>query len=253
LIRAKNAFASFRSWSADRTAALKARIGEDQRVLLRWALYGLAAFLLAPYALVLAYKLFDPPFSALMVRQTLMGRLPTQEWRDLSDISPNLIRQVIVSEDGSFCSHWGVDWEAVERAITDAERGKPRGASTISMQTVKNLFLWNSPSAPRKVLEIPLAYFADFVWGKHRMLEIYLNIAEWGPGIFGAEAAARHYFGVTAAELNQQEAAQLAAALPNPKKRNAGNPGPGTSRIARYLRNRAQRSSDAAECVLRRY
>jgi len=223
---------------------------QDRRLLLRIAASAVAGFLIYPYAVTPFYLLFDPPFSALTMRQTLAGKPVIQEWRDLDLISPNLVTQVIVSEDARFCEHWGVDWSAIDTALDAAETGRARGASTLSMQTAKNLFLWNKPAIPRKILELPLAYYMDFVLGKKRVMELYLNVAEWGPGIFGAEAAAQHHFHVSSSELTSQEAAQLAAALPNPKRRNAGQPSPRTFALANHLRARAMRERTPISCVL---
>jgi monofunctional biosynthetic peptidoglycan transglycosylase len=210
---------------------------------------GTAAFLAVPYLLTIVYVFADPPQSALTFRERLLGHRVSKTWRDLDQISPNLVRQVIVSEDGRFCEHWGVDWYSLYQAIAD-ENGRPRGASTITMQTAKNLFLWNRPATVRKVFEIPLALYMDLILGKRRIAELYLNVAQWGPGIFGAEAAARHHFGKSAAELTAQEAAQLAAALPAPVRRNAGNPSRGITNLARRLRKRASQAGPAAACVL---
>src|SRR6185436_4995918 len=121
-----------------------------------------------------------------------------------------LQRAVIASEDGRFCQHHGVDWDEIEEAIERARDGIPRGGSTISMQVVKNLFLWPSKSYVRKALEFPLTFAIEMAWSKPRILEIYLNIAEWGPGVFGAEAAARYHFGKSAATLTPSQAALLA-------------------------------------------
>lgn len=238
-----------------RFARLRANLASlretSRRRWFRYILYGFLGFFLAPYVLTLFFVFVDPPMSFYMFRQAVAGNGAEWQWRDLEEISPNLLTQVIVSEDARFCEHWGVDWLAVMDAMEDAEAGdRPRGASTISMQTAKNLFLWNEPAYLRKAFELPLAYFIDAVWGKRRVMEIYLNIAEWGPGIFGAEAAARHHFGKSAAKLSRQEAAQLAAALPNPIRRNAGSPGPRTSALAARLRARAARERNVARCVL---
>ncbi len=221
------------------------------RRLLRVVLIAFAAFFFAPYLLTTLYIFIDPPFSALMLRQALTGGSVTYEWRDLDQISPNLIAQVIAAEDGRFCKHHGVDWAALDKAADAVVDGKPKGGgSTITMQTAKNLFLWNKPEILRKPLEIPLAYYMDFVLGKQRVIEIYLNIVEWAPGVFGAQAAAKHHFGISADDLTPQEAAQLAAALPNPKRRNAGNPGPRTVALANRLRLRAMRERGGSFCVL---
>ena len=164
--------------------------------ILRIALAAFAVFLLTPYLLTTLYIFVDPPFSALMLRQALTGGSVSYEWRDLDQISPNLIAQVVASEDGRFCKHHGVDWTALDKAADAVVDGKPKGGgSTITMQTAKNLFLWNRPAILRKPFEIPLAAFMDFVLGKARVMEIYLNIVEWAPGVYGAEAAAEHHFG----------------------------------------------------------
>jgi len=218
---------------------------------LRIVLIALGVFLLAPYVLTLVYAVVNPPLSALMARQALLGRPVAHEWRDLDEISPNLIAQVIVSEDGRFCQHHGVDWQALDKAVDAVKAGKQKGGgSTITMQTAKNLFLWSDPAWLRKPLEIPLASFMDAVLGKRRVMEIYLNIVEWAPGVYGAQAAARHHFKISAEDLTMQQAAQLAAALPNPKRRNAGKPGPRVAALANRLRVRAARESDNSFCVL---
>ncbi len=222
-----------------------------RRRIVRVALIAFAVFFFAPYLLTLLYVFIDPPFSALMLRQVLTGGTAAYEWRDLDQISPNLIAQVIAAEDGRFCQHRGVDWTALDRAADAVVDGKPKGGgSTITMQTAKNLFLWNRPAILRKPFEIPLATFMDFALGKSRVIEIYLNIVEWAPGVYGAEAAAQHHFGKSAGDLTPQEAAQLAAALPNPKRRNAGNPGPRTMAFAHRLRMRALRERGDSVCVL---
>jgi monofunctional biosynthetic peptidoglycan transglycosylase len=199
--------------------------------------------------LLFLYKVANPPGSMLMAYETLLGNEVEHNWVPLEAISPNLIRAVIVSEDGKFCRHWGVDWVAIGHAIDQAGLDGPRGASTISMQTVKNLFLWNSRSYVRKALEIPMTYAMELAWSKSRILEIYLNIAEWGPGVYGAEAAARYHFRKSAARLTADEAARLAAALPDPLGRDAGNPGHTTARVASRVR-RWMDGNSAVRCVL---
>jgi monofunctional biosynthetic peptidoglycan transglycosylase len=154
-----------------------------------------------------------------------------------------------MSEDGRFCRHRGVDWSELGEAIESARDGTPRGGSTISMQVVKNLFLWPSRSYVRKAIEIPLTYVVEGLWPKRRILEIYLNIAEWGPGVFGAEAASRFHFGKRASQLTPREAALLAVSLPNPFTRRAGDPGPGTSRLANNLLIRMRTGRANAFCV----
>lgn len=200
---------------------------------------------------LLAYRFTDPPASTLMLAQQFTGRPISQRQVTLDRISPNLIRAVIASEDGNFCRHRGVDWGAIREAVGKAteDGGRLRGASTISMQTVKNLMLWPQGHIVRKGLELPLAYLADLAWGKRRVLELYLNIAEWGPGIFGAEAAAQHHFRKSAAQLTPREAALLAVSLPNPIERNASRPGPGTQRLARLIETRSARPTLAVSCL----
>jgi monofunctional biosynthetic peptidoglycan transglycosylase len=186
--------------------------------------------------LIVLYRFANPPGSTLMAYEALTGSEVRQRWVPLGSISTNLIKAVILSEDGRFCQHRGVDWTAISQAIDSAGDDGPRGASTISMQTVKNVFLWSSRSYVRKAIEIPLTYVVEFAWSKRRILEIYLNIAEWGPGIYGAEMASRYYFGKSASRLSVQEAALLAAVLPDPRGRNAARPGPQTSYQASRLR-----------------
>lgn len=197
-------------------------------------------------SLILLYRFVNPPFSTLMLGQALLGRPINQQWVPLEAISPNLIKAVVMSEDDQFCEHWGVDWTAMKDAI----RQGGRGASTISMQTVKNVLLWPSRSYLRKAIELPVAYVADLVWGKPRMLEIYLNVAEWGPGVFGVEAAAQHHFKQSASKLSSHQSALLAASLPNPHKRTAGQPGPKVRAHAARLQKRTVGADDYVFCVL---
>ncbi|MGI6245984.1 MAG: monofunctional biosynthetic peptidoglycan transglycosylase [Pseudochelatococcus sp.] len=192
--------------------------------MLRRIVFVLLAIAAAPLALLLLYG-FVPPVSTLMLGRWLTLQPVERQWVALSDISPELPRAVIASEDSRFCRHGGVDWSALRQVIDEmGEDGPARGASTIPMQTVKNLVLWPGRSYVRKGLEVPLSLFADMIWSKRRMMENYLNIAEWGDGLFGAEAAARRYFGKSAGSLTRREAALLAAALPNPLQRNPAKP-----------------------------
>ncbi len=200
--------------------------------------------------LIAAYRFVDPPFSSLMVMQWLGGTSIHREWVPVEKISPHLVRAVIASEDGRFCRHWGIDFAELAAAIKRTSRGTPRGGSTITMQVAKNLFLWPAKSYVRKVIEVPLTYAIELMWPKRRIMEVYLNIAEWGHGVFGAEAASREHFGRSAARLSARQAAQLAVALPNPFVRDAGDPGPWTARRAAIIQRRAARSPEAATCVL---
>ena len=164
-----------------------------------------------------------PPVSTLMLGRWIGGGGVDRRWTPLSSISPHLPAAVIASEDARFCRHGGVDWTALGEVMDD-EDGPSRGASTLAMQVSKNLFLWPGRSYLRKALEIPLALYTDLVWTKRRTIEIYLNVAEWGDGIFGAEAAARRHFGKAARDLTAREAALLASALPNPFLRDPSRP-----------------------------
>jgi monofunctional glycosyltransferase len=177
---------------------------------------------------------FAPMPSTLMVLRRVSGEPVQRTWVPLDRISPHLSRAVIASEDQLFCVHWGVDFEVLREIAADPE-GPARGGSTISMQTVKNVYLWHGRSYIRKAIEIPLALTADLAWGKRRMMEVYLNVAEWGDGIFGAEAASRYYFRKSAASLTPSEAARLAAALPNPEKRGSSGPTVHSRRVLRRM------------------
>jgi len=190
----------------------------------------LLVLVLIPLVLVPVYWVV-PPVSTLMIYDRLFGPV-SRTWVPLERMAPSLPASVVMSEDGKFCDHWGVDWGELTKVI-DRRNGPNRGASTVTMQVVKNLFLWTSRSYIRKGLEIPLALYADLVWSKRRTMEIYLNIVEWGPGIFGAEAAAQRYFKRSAKDLTAQQSALLVAALPNPIDRNPAKP-------SRFMRIRAQ-------------
>jgi monofunctional glycosyltransferase len=190
--------------------------------------------------------IFVTPPSTLMLGRWLTLKSVERQVVSIEEISPNLRLMVIASEDGQFCRHDGVDWKDLRTVI---ETGARRGASTIPMQTAKNVFLWPQRSYVRKALEIPLALWLDLIWSKQRMLEIYLNVVEWDEGVFGAEAAARHYFNKPASALTQREAALLASALPNPVARNPGRPSAGHARLAERLATRAVRSGPIANCV----
>jgi monofunctional biosynthetic peptidoglycan transglycosylase len=208
---------------------------------------GIAVLVALPLVLTPIYA-FVPPVSTLMLWSGITGQGMNRDWTPIDRISPNLVNSIIMSEDGQFCSHWGVDWGALN-AVLDREGGPSRGASTIAMQTVKNLFLWSSRSYIRKGLEIPLAYYADFILSKRRIMEIYLNIAEWGPGIFGAEAAAQHYFKKPASKLTPRQAALLTAALPNPITRNPAKPSRYLNSRARNIEARARAARDYVGCI----
>ncbi|HBF32637.1 MAG TPA: monofunctional biosynthetic peptidoglycan transglycosylase [Rhizobium sp.] len=206
---------------------------------------------LLPFVLMLVYRpSFIHPPSTLMLADLALLQGYDRQWVPLNEISPALIRSVMMSEDGQFCAHNGVDWVQMRSVIDDALDGEEtRGASTITMQTVKNLYLWNSRSFIRKGLEIPMALAANMLWSKRRTMELYLNIAEWGPGIYGAQAAALYHFKVPASKLTARQAALLAVSLPNPIKRNAGKPGPGLRRLAAMIERRAATAGPYITCL----
>jgi monofunctional biosynthetic peptidoglycan transglycosylase len=210
------------------------------RVARNLLLIALAALLL-PYLLAPLYRA-GHPVSTLMVWRYLTGAPMSRQWVDFNAISPFLPRSVVAAEDAKFCSHHGVDWDALRNLIDDAEEGEvTRGGSTITQQVAKNLFLWPGRSVVRKALELPLALWIDLVLPKQRILEIYLNIAELGPnGQFGAQAGSIFAFGRPASALSPRDAALLAAILPNPVRRSARNPGPGVRRLAGTYMARAQ-------------
>jgi len=192
---------------------------------------------------VAVHRLVPPPVTFLMVTRALEGEGLSYRWRSLDDISPRLVEAVIASEDARFCSHRGFDMEAIEKALKANERGgRIRGGSTISQQTAKNVFLWPGRDWIRKGLEAGYTVLTETLWGKRRVMEVYLNVAEWAPGVYGAEAAARHWFGKSAADLTPREAARLAAVLPSPRRYDAASPGP-------YVRRRAGRIQAAMGTV----
>ena len=193
----------------------------------------LVCLVVAPLALIVVYRVAPPPVTPLMAIRLFEGEGLKKEWVPLRRISPHLVRAVIALEDTRFCEHDGVDWKSLTEAVTEFAEGKRlRGASTISMQTTKNLLLWPGRDFFRKGLEMPLTFWMEFVWDKRRIIEVYLNIVEWGPGIYGAEAAAQAYFGKPAARLTRWEAAYMAAVLPNPRRWTPRRP-------TAYIRGRA--------------
>ncbi len=209
----------------------------------------LLALVLVPVVLTPIYRLVDP-VSTLMIWERVTAGPIDRRWVSLDDMSKWAVIAAVVSEDSRYCEHAGVDWKALGTVIDRAdETDRPRGASTIAMQTVKNLFLWTSRSYVRKALEIPLALYANLVLGKRRLIEIYLNIAEFGPGIFGVEAAARHYFHRSAKGLSTGEAALLAASLPNPAARDPAHPSALLRALARTVASRARVAGPYIVCL----
>jgi monofunctional biosynthetic peptidoglycan transglycosylase len=190
----------------------------------------LLIFFVAPALVILFYRVVPPPATPLMFMRMAQGYGLTKTWVPLSEISPYLQRAVIASEDQKFCTHHGFDWDAVDNAIERLQQNRRRvlGASTISMQTSKNLFLWPGRTFVRKGFEAYLTVWLEALLPKKRILELYLNEIEWGPGIYGAEAASREYYGISAARLSPYQAAMLAAVLPNPLDWHPDRPGPWT-------------------------
>lgn len=208
---------------------------------------------LVPMVLSILYNWINP-VSTLMLARWVTGQNVERVWTPIEDISPTLIRTVLASEDSSFCSHGGIDFGEIRRMMSRAESlGDMRGTSTISMQVVKNLFLWQKPEIPRKILELPLTLWLDLVMSKRRILEIYLNVAEWGPdGQFGITAGARSAFNTGPDKLTARQSALLAVMLPNPQYRRANAPSPGVSRLAARLQVRVPKAdANMASCILR--
>jgi monofunctional biosynthetic peptidoglycan transglycosylase len=210
-----------------------------------------ASFVLLSVALVMAYGIVPPPFTIAMVNGLVAGYGLERDWVPIERISPNLIRAVIAAEDARFCEHDGFDWESIRKAWQRIQSGAERlkGGSTISMQTAKNVFLWPARSWTRKGFEAYFTVLIELIWSKRRIMEVYLNVVEFGKGVYGAEAAARRFFGKPAADLTRREAALLAAVLPNPREWSAANPGPYVSDRAATLQARLLDVPDAGAQV----
>ncbi|MEP2919555.1 monofunctional biosynthetic peptidoglycan transglycosylase [Sulfitobacter sp.] len=172
-------------------------------------------------AVVLLFRVINPPTTYYMWSESRRLGGVDQEWVRLEDIAPVMARAAVAAEDANFCMHWGFDVAAIRLAIA---QGSNRGASTIDQQTVKNVFLWHGRTYIRKAFEAGITPIVEIIWDKRRILEVYLNVAEFDEGVFGVEAAARHYFGVSAGALSARQASQLAAVLPSPKTRSASRP-----------------------------
>jgi len=202
--------------------------------------------LVGPPLAVVIYKVIPPPITGLMVERLIQGQGLHKRWVSLDDIDPSLPNAVIAAEDQRFCEHHGFDFQAMKAAMRANERhpGSLRGGSTISQQTAKNVFLWPGRDYVRKGLEAYFTVLTEAIWGKRRIMEMYLNVAEWGPGTYGAEAAAHRYFDEPASDIAPGEAAHLAAILPSPLKWKAVNPG-------RYVQKRSSRIGAAAGAVRR--
>ena len=198
-------------------------------------------------ALGLAYRVVTP-VSTLMLGRWATLREAARTAVPLEAVAAAVPLAVVASEDARFCIHRGVDWGALREVVED-EEGPSRGASTVPMQVAKNLFLWPGRSYVRKALELPIALYLDLAWPKRRMMENYLNIAEWGEGVFGAEAAARRHFRKSAQALTRREAALLATALPNPLRRNPSRPSARHRALAERLLARMEATEPYATCL----
>jgi monofunctional biosynthetic peptidoglycan transglycosylase len=209
------------------------------RTVRRWIWRALAIAFLATVAWVVAYGVIPVPTTAYIWSEQRRLGDTDRDWVPIEDISVNLQRAVVAAEDANFCLHWGFDMAAIRDVIED---GSNRGASTISQQTVKNAFLWHGRSWLRKALEAAITPVMEVIWSKTRVLEVYLNVAEFDEGVFGAEAAARHYFGVPAADLNLRQASLLATVLPAPQSRSASRP-------SDWVSNRARSIADGARTI----
>ena len=196
--------------------------------------------ILAFFALgIVGYAFINPPTTPHIIAEKLRLGWADHQWVDLEDVAPVMARSVVAAEDANFCQHWGFDMRAIRAAI---DEGGARGASTLTQQVVKNAYLWHGRSWPRKALEAGITPFVELFWSKRRIVEVYLNIAEFDEGVFGVEAASRHYFGVGPENLTAVQAARLAALLPNPKERSAARPSP-------FVRKRAQSILDGAATI----
>ncbi|MBN2761885.1 MAG: monofunctional biosynthetic peptidoglycan transglycosylase [Bacteroidales bacterium] len=198
---------------------------------LQWIRWMVIAFFTLTLLPVIVYRFVPPPVTPLMIKRSFERRSEnkkpciTKDWVRLKKISPHLIQAVVASEDNRFMEHWGIDLQAIEDAVEHNKKSRrKRGASTISQQTAKNVFLWPARTYTRKAFELYFTTIIELTWGKKRIMEVYLNVIEMGDGIYGAEAAAKKYFNKPASKLTKREAALIAAALPNPRKRNPATP-----------------------------
>jgi len=200
--------------------------------------------------MILVYRIVPPPFTPLMIIRLVQGEGIDKDWVPIERIAPDLRAAVIAAEDNRFCDHSGFDWKELRDAYDDYRSGDSlRGASTISMQTAKNVFLWPSRTLVRKAVEAWFTTLIELQWPKRRIMEVYLNVAEWGPGVYGAEAAARAHFGKSAADLSRREASLLAAVLPNPRRWAAGKPTGYISRRANVVAGRIGQLGPLLDCV----
>lgn len=216
----------------------------------RWVALGLAILIAFWLVMILFYRFIYPPITPLMVIRLIEGEGLHHTPVSWDKIDRDIARAVIAGEDNNFCRHNGVDWTAVQDAIDDYQSGESlRGASTVTMQLARNMFLWPGGGFLRKGVEVPLAFTIDLLWPKDRIMAVYLNTVEFGPGIYGVEAASQHHFGKSAADLNRTEATLLAAVLPNPRRFDAGKPSPYIQRRAATLSRIMGQLGNWTDCV----
>lgn len=217
------------------------------RRLRRLVLRAVSIVFLVVVALVMLGAVFNPPTTAYMFSEGRRLGGVEQTWVSMDEIAPVMARSAVAAEDANFCLHWGFDLAAIKLAIA---QGSSRGASTISQQTVKNVYLWHGRVWIRKAAEAMITPLVEAIWSKRRIIEVYLNVAEFDEGVFGVEAASRHYFGIAAADLNATQAARLAAVLPSPKTRSASRPSNAVQKRSRQVRDGAAtiRADGRAAC-----
>jgi monofunctional glycosyltransferase len=206
---------------------------------LTWAGRGLFGVFAFYFSLILIFSFAPPPGNLYQWSESLRLGGIERDWVDWEDIAPVMARSVVAGEDANFCLHWGFDMAAIRDAI---DAGGTRGASTLSQQVVKNVFLWQGRNWLRKAMEAVMTPVVEAMWSKRRILEVYLNEAEFAEGVFGVQAAAQHWFGIDAKDLSATQAARLAAVLPDPKDRNAAKPGP-------FVRKRSGQIVSGAETI----
>jgi monofunctional biosynthetic peptidoglycan transglycosylase len=219
---------------------------------IRFACLAALAFFVFFLVILLILRFVDPPTSAVMIRDRLAGAHVQYHWTPLEKVSRNLVRAVISSEDSRFCRHFGIDLREMSHAMQALDQrgiGSVRGASTITMQVAKNLFLWTDRSLLRKALELSITPIIEIAWPKRRILEVYLNIAQWGPGLFGIAAAAREHFGHEPSQLTVNQSALLTATLPAPSIRRAGAANAHTRRVAARVKRRMRPGNVDVGCV----
>lgn len=212
-----------------------------RRFVWRWSRRIVLGFVALICLLVSLFAFVNPPTTLYMASESRRLGGVAHDWIDIEYVAPVMARSIVAAEDANYCLHWGFDMEAIRQVI---EAGETRGASTLSQQVVKNVYLWPARSYVRKALEAIITPVVELVWTKRRIIEVYMNVAEFDEGVFGVFAAAQHYFGVTPDKLTDVQAARLAAILPSPKERSASNPG-------QFVQRRAASIRDGAATILR--